>query len=171
MQKIVFPHVMRESEGNFASLWVMLEQDDILNRLNSTRYNQFLFMTTPHPMVLWITVLYHQQLGPRWLPCYLDLKTAAGQRFARLLGETGAYWIIFFALENNNKAQYPRSLTIAPSQCQLLKEWAESSQVLKGDKPQITKRMLRNEFDRLKPSILAKLEGAKTQMVGNPVKA
>jgi serine/threonine protein kinase len=170
IHKIVFPNVMQGSEGNFVSLWVMLEQDDILNRLNSTRYNQFLFMTTPHPMILWITVLYHPQLGPRWLPCYLDLKTPAGQRSARLLGETGAYWIIFFALESPGKSQHPLSLSIAPSQCQLLKEWADSSQVLKGDKPQITKRMLRKEFDRLKPSILSKLEGAKTQLTGNLLK-
>lgn len=159
LQKIVFPYVMRASESNFASLWVMLEQEDILNRIRSTRYNQFLFMTSPHPMVLWITVLYHPLHGPRWLPCYLDLKTTAGQKFVRLLGEIGTYWLVFFALENSAKAQHPFSISIAPNQCQLLKEWADSSQVLKGDKPQITKRLLRKEFERLKPSILSKLEG------------
>ncbi len=161
-QKIVFPHLIRVPEGNFASLWVMLEEQDIANRLSSIRYNQFVFITNPHPMVLWITVLYHREHGPRWLPCYLDLKSTSGQRFARILGESGLYWILFFSLEKGKRTQHVLSTTIAPNQCENLQEWADKSQLLRGGKPQITKRMLKQEFEKLKPSIENKLKAAYT---------
>ena len=157
VQKIVFPQVLRASEGTFATLWVMLDQQDILSRMTSIRYNQFLMMTSPHPMILWITVLYHREHGPRWLPCYLDLKTSSGQRLANLLGEGSKYWILFFSLENPQRCQQSMTATIAPNQCKLLKEWAENSQMLPGGKPQITKRLLKQEFEKLKPKIVGKL--------------
>ena len=157
VQKIVFPQVLRASEGTFATLWVMLDQQDILSRMTSIRYNQFLMMTSPHPMLLWITVLYHREHGPRWLPCYLDLKTSSGQRLTNLLGEGSKYWILFFSLENPQRCQQSMTATIAPNQCKLLKEWAENSQSMPGGKPQITKRLLKQEFEKLKPKIVAKL--------------
>lgn len=157
VQKIVFPQILRASEGTFATLWVMLDQQDILSRMTSIRYNQFLMMTSPHPMILWITVLYHREHGPRWLPCYLDLKTSSGQRLAKLLGEGSRYWILFFSLENPQRCQQSMTATIAPNQCKLLKEWAENSQMMPGGKPQITKRLLKQEFEKLKPKIVAKL--------------
>ncbi len=161
-QKIVFPHIIRASEGNFASLWVMLNEDDIANRLSSIRYNQFVFITNPHPMILWITVLYHREHGPRWLPCYLDLKSSSGQRFARLLGESGSYWILFFALEKGKACRHVLTTNIALNQCQNLQEWSDKSQLLRGGKPQITKRMLKQEFEKLKPTIENKLKAAYT---------
>jgi serine/threonine-protein kinase len=161
-QKIVFPSLIRTPEGNFTSLWVMLERQDIQNRLASIRYNQFLFMPNPHPTILWITVLYHRVHGPRWLPCYLDLKTPTGQKFARLLGESGCYWILFFSLENPQRCQQVMKSTIAPNQCKMLQEWANTSQVVQAGKPQIAKKMLKQELDKLKPRILAKLEGLRS---------
>lgn len=160
-QKIVFPYVLNAAEGKLASLWVMLNQEDILTRMSSIRYNQFLLMTSPHPMVLWITVLYHREYGPRWLPCYLDLKTKSGQSFAQMLGESGTYWLLFFALENATRCQHMLSATVAPNQCKLLKEWAQTSQSMPGGKPQVTKRLLKQELDRLKPKIEAKLSQVK----------
>lgn len=162
-QKIVFPHAIKTSEGTFASLWVMLEKQDIVNRMSSIRYNKFVFITTPHPMILWLTVLYNRDYGPRWLPCYLDLKTASGQKFARVLGELGTYWILFFPLEGNERCQHVMTTTIAPKQCKNLKEWANKSQLLRGGKPQLAKRMLRTEFEKLKRSIVEKLEAANTK--------
>lgn len=156
-QKIVFPHLLRAQEGTFASLWVMLEQEDILARMTSIRYNQFLMLSNPHPMILWITVLYRKESGPRWLPCYLDLKTPSGQRLANLLGQAGNYWLLFFALENPQRCQQILPATIAPNQCKLLMEWAITSQALEGSKPQVTKRLLKQEFEKLKPKIVAKL--------------
>ncbi|MFM1841318.1 MAG: serine/threonine protein kinase [Cyanobacteriota bacterium] len=160
-QKIVFPHILTASEGKLASLWVMLNEEDILTRMSSIRYNQFLLMTSPHPMILWITVLFHREYGPRWLPCYLDLKTPSGQRFAHMLGESGTYWILFFALENPSICQQVLTATVAPNQCKLLKEWAQNSQMMQAGKPQVTKRLLKQEFEKLKPKIEAKLSQVK----------
>jgi len=163
-QPIVFHRLLRTSQGVFATLWTMLEQEDILNRRYSTRYNQFLFLTTPHPMVLWITLLYNRDRGPRWLPCYLDLKTPVGQRTARLLGKSGNYRMLFFALENNeNKCQYVMSITIDPTQCRMLVEWANTSQGIRSSgQSSLSKKLLRQEFEKLKPKILMKLEAAST---------
>lgn len=161
-QKIVFPNLIRTSEGIFTSLWVMLDRQDIHNRIASIRYNQFLFMPNPHPTILWITVLYHRDYGPRWLPCYLDLKTPTGQKLARLLAETGCYWILFFALENPQRCQHVMKSTIAPNQCKMLLEWANTSQIVQPGKPQITKKLLKQELEKLKPKIVSKLEGLRT---------
>ena len=163
VQKIVFPNLIRTPEKDIISLWVMLEEQDIITRMSSIRYNQFLFLTSPHPMLLWITVLYHREHGPRWLPCYLDLKTNSGQKLTRLLGETGSYWILFFALEEQAKCRQVMTSTIAPSQCKTLKEWANTSQGLRPGKPQITKRILKEELEKLKPKILTKLQSIRTE--------
>ncbi len=160
-QKIVFPAVLNSVEGPFASLWVMLQEQDILTSIASIRYNQFLFLTTPHPMVLWITALYHQEQGPRWLPCYLDLKTPVGQQMALTLGETGNYWILFFDLEEGKQCSQAITTSIAPNQCKMLKEWANQAQSLRMGQPQMSKRMLKRELEKLKPKILLKLEAGK----------
>ncbi|MFP4007016.1 MAG: serine/threonine protein kinase [Spirulinaceae cyanobacterium] len=162
-QKIVFPKLIRTSRGVVATLWVMLSSQDIVNRQFSTRYNQFLFLTSPHPMLLWITVLHNREFGPRWLPCYLDLKTSLGQRLARHLGESGSYRMLFFALEKPKQCQHVMTSTIDPTQCQMLLNWANSSQTLTSSaQPQVSKNMLRKEFERLKPQILIKLEAVHT---------
>ncbi|MCU0534879.1 MAG: serine/threonine protein kinase [Hydrococcus sp. Prado102] len=161
-QKIVFPNLIKTPENTFTSLWVMLDRQDIQNRLNSIRYNQFLFMPNPHPTILWITVLYNRQHGPRWLPCYLDLKTPTGQKLARLLADTGSYWLLFFAIENPQRCQQVMKSTIASNQCKMLREWADTSQVQQAGKPQIAKKMLKQELEKLKPRIIGKLEGMRT---------
>ncbi len=163
-QPIVFHRLLRTPQGVFATLWTMLEQEDIVNRRYSTRYNQFLFLTAPHPMVLWITVLYNRDRGPRWLPCYLDLKTPVGQRTARLLGKSGNYRMLFFALENDEqKCQHVMNATIDPTQCRMLVEWSNTSQGIRGSsQATLSKRLLRQEFEKLKPKILMKLEAAST---------
>ena len=159
-RKIVFPALIPIDKVAIPTLWVMLDSSDILKRKSSTRYNQFLFMTKPHPMMLWITVLYKQQYGPRWLPCYLDLKSTAGQRLTRILGENGSYRILLFTLDNTNSCQHVIHASIAPKQCNLLQDWAESSRNWKGtSNPQVSKQKLKKEFDKLKPKIMMKLEG------------
>lgn len=162
-QKIVFPKLIRTKQGVIATLWVMLSEQDILNRQFSTRYNQFLFLKEPHPMLLWITVLHNREHGPRWLPCYLDLKTSQGQRLARQLGKSGSYRILFFALENPQKCKHVMTSTIDPAQCQMLINWANASQNLTvATQPQLSKNILRQEFEKLKPRILIKLEAVHT---------
>lgn len=162
-KSIVFPHIIPGSGEVLATLWVMLTQHDIQNRQRSTRYNQFLCVISPHPMVLWITALHNREYGVRWLPCYLDLKTSLGQRMVRLLGEAGCYRILFFALAEPTHCQKVMTSTIAPLQCQRLKEWANISQTLvSSNQPHRSKKILKQEYEKLKSKILIKLEALHT---------
>ncbi|MBD2461656.1 serine/threonine protein kinase [Oscillatoria sp. FACHB-1407] len=86
--EIVFPNAIRTSNETLATLWVMMTQSEIEKRLICTRYKQFLFIPAPHPTLLWLTVLYNQEYGPRWVPCYLDLKSTQGQKMARFVIES-----------------------------------------------------------------------------------
>ncbi|AFZ42587.1 serine/threonine protein kinase [Halothece sp. PCC 7418] len=167
-QKIVFPRLINSAHGAFPSLWVMLDKEDIEKRLLSTRYNQFLFIMSPHPMVLWITALHNTECGTRWLPCYLDLKTSSGQRTARSLGELGYYRILFFALESADTCQHVLTSTIAGPQRQKLHDWAQSSQTWESHaSPQMSKQLLRREFENIKPKIQFKLESLGTDAPSN----
>ncbi len=160
---IVFPHVIRTSRETLATLWVMLKKQDIQNRQVSTRYNQFLFLESPHPMLLWITALHNREYGASWLPCYLDLKTSLGQKMVRLLGEAGCYRILFFAVSEPQRCHTVMTSTIAPVQRQLLVKWANTSQtIVSAAQPQLSKKVLRQEFEKLKPKILLKLEAIHT---------
>ncbi|MBE9128498.1 MULTISPECIES: serine/threonine protein kinase [unclassified Coleofasciculus] len=160
---IVFPHIIRTNREVLATLWVMLTKEDIQKRQVSTRYNQFLFLTSPHPMLLWITALHNREHGARWLTCYLDLKTSLGQKVVRILGENGSYRILFFALSEPERCATVMSSTIAPMQRKLLIQWANAGQAAPSvSQPQLSKRLLKQEFEKLKPKILMKLEAIHT---------
>ena len=60
--------------------WENKKENEEKKRKNNIRYNQFFFQSYPHPMILWLTVLYSPEDGARWLPCYLDLKTNIGKK-------------------------------------------------------------------------------------------
>lgn len=77
---IVFPQLLKTEKEEAVALWVMLPRSEVSQRLLNTRYNQFLCTIHPHPMVLWITTIYDPMSGPKWLPCYLDLKDARGEK-------------------------------------------------------------------------------------------
>jgi serine/threonine-protein kinase len=159
LQKIVFPRIVKTETETYPSLWVMLDKQDILNRVVSIRYNQFLFLSSPHPMILWITVIYNPTHGARWLPCYLDLKTESARQVVSSLSQLGSYKILFFALEEPQNCQHSMSSTIAPNQCAVMQEWIKNSTSFttnKGD-AKVSRQRLRDEFERLKPRILEKL--------------
>lgn len=161
IKKIVFADLLGTARGDIASICVMLDNQDILNHMLCRRYNQFLFIKDPHPVLLWITLLYHPQQEPRWLPCYLDLKTNKGQKISRTLAELGAYRILFFSLDETNKCQNVMSSTIDPQNREMLLQWANASQINRGSgRPQAVKEMLKRELETLKPKILLKMEAS-----------
>ena len=159
-QKIVFPHLIDTSQEMIVSLCAMLENEEIAQLGVCTRYNQFLFMGAPHPMLLWITVLHSRQYGPRWLPCYLNLKSAMGKQVVRLLSQSGNYRVLLYALNEPQRPQNVMIFTIASNQRQRFQDWADTSQVVPANQPQVTKKLLRQEFEKLKPQILLKLQAA-----------
>lgn len=157
--EIVFPYIIQTQRKTVAAVWAMLPQAEIQKRLLSTRYNQFLYSTSPHPMVLWITAIYEQHSGPRWLSCYLDLKNRRGLEILGLLGETGHYPLLLFALETPRQCANVMTFAIAPNQRQLLRDWLRTSQNLVSvASPTVSKSLLKAEFEKIKPKILSKLK-------------
>ncbi|MBD2199877.1 MULTISPECIES: serine/threonine protein kinase [Calothrix] len=160
---IVFPQIITTNAGTLPSLWIMLPQEEIEKRLVCKRYNQFMFIPIPHPMLLWITVIYNRKYGPKWLPYYLDLKTSFGQEITNLLGKTGQYRLLLFSRETPTSCSHVLTSTIAPAQCEKLQEWAKNSQILvSAAEPQMSKGLLKREYEKIKPKILAKLESVNT---------
>lgn len=75
------------------------------------------------------------------------------------LAESGSYKILFFALEEPQKCQHSMVSTIAANQCRIMQEWIKNSTHYNADgDPRVSKKRLKDEFERLKPKILAKLE-------------
>ena len=158
---IVFPYPIEINEQKIAALWVMLPQTEIKERLQSKSYNQFLFIFSPHPMLLWLTVLYHRTHGAKWLPLYLDLKTSFGQEITQLMGEKGYYRVLLFAQESPHQASACVLFNIAPTQRQLLQQWVvQSRSIYTSNDPQCSKNLLKQEYEKLKPQILSKLENS-----------
>jgi serine/threonine-protein kinase len=164
--QIVFPHVLKTKREEVATVWVMLSQQEIeniqLGKLYNKLYKNFLCCLSPHPMLLWITALFnlhqHKETGPRWLRCYLDLKSAQGQKIVHLLCEREQYYVLFFALEDPHHCAYVMPVAINPSQKSQLQEWLLTSQpMISIDKPGISKEILQGEFEKLKPKIAGEL--------------
>lgn len=166
--KIVFPRAIDTPQGSVPSLWVMLEKRDLENRIISRRYNQFLYLMSPHPMILWITALYNREHGVRWLPCYLDLKSRSGCQIAQELGEMGYYRILFFALEDPPACQHIMTSSVATAQRQKLADWARTGPSWQSTgSPQLSKQILKRELEDLKPRIQAKLHAIGTDAPSN----
>ncbi|TAF04856.1 MAG: serine/threonine protein kinase [Nostocales cyanobacterium] len=156
---IVFPQPIHNNGEVSPALWVMLPQQEIQKRLVCNRYNQFLFISLPHPMVLWITVIYNREYGAKWLPYYLDLKTNFGQEIMRLLHYTGYYRLLFFAREKPTRCNHVLISSIASTQRERLQEWLKISKVSTSSADaKMSKNLLKQEYEKIKPQILAKLE-------------
>jgi eukaryotic-like serine/threonine-protein kinase len=157
---IVFPKAIQSNGKMLPALWVMLPQPEILKRLTCKIYNQFLFVSTPHPMLLWITVIYNRQHGAKCLPYYLDMKTRLGQKIACLLAQTGSYRLLLFAREAPEHCSHVLQTSIDPAQPQRLQQWVAMSQTSasSANNAQLSKNLLKNEYEKIKPVILEKLE-------------
>lgn len=161
--EIVFPKIVRVEQFAVPTLWVMLQNQDIQRRLLNTRYNHFLCTMSPHPMVLWITAIFDPVIGARWMPCYLDLKETQSQGIALLLSQIGYYSLLFFAQEQPQQTTSVMNVTIAKLQKQRLWEWVEAGKSTPSlAPPQVSKQLLKTEYEKIKPQLLSKLEAHKT---------
>ncbi len=174
--QIVFAQSLITGKSTLPAVWVMLSQQDIqtlqVYRLYNVIYKNFLYAMSPHPTLLWITGIYNRkrsqkqnngnhslEQGPRWLPCYLDLKTAPGQEMTRLLIEKGEYQVLLFALEQPETCSHAMTIAINQSQRLQLQEWAITSQSYRSvGQPTLSKNLLKTEFDKLKPRITTEME-------------
>jgi serine/threonine-protein kinase len=160
--KIVFPRILSAEPKAIASLWAMLDGQELSKRRFDTRYNQFLFIEAPHPMLLWITVLYNSSEGARWLPCYLDLKTSIGQQMAQLLAQQGNYRLLLFALGQPQRYFHITQATISLKQREQLTRWADIAKKVSASNPTMSKQSLKREYEKTKGKILMKLAASRT---------
>ena len=167
-QKIVFPRLVTFKNHLIPTICTMLEEKDIHKRKNNIRYNQFIFKSFPHPMILWLTVLYSIQEGARWLPCYLDLKTKFGTQLVNNLSDSKEYFLLFFSLENPHQCQNLLSFKIGLKQRTNLKQWASVSRMLNvkhNEEAIVSRRKLKDDLEELKPKILLELAKTNTEEI------
>ncbi|NCO73675.1 MAG: serine/threonine protein kinase [Cyanobacteria bacterium] len=168
IQKIVFPRIITHEEQVIPTICTMLEEEDINNRKNNIRYNQFLFQSYPHPMILWLTVLYSLEDGARWLPCYLDLKTKIGQQVVNILSDSKEYFLLFFPLEKPHKCHDLLSFKIMLKQRTSLKKWSSVGNMLSvkhNEEAIVSRRKLKQDLEELKPKIILEIEKSHTQEI------
>lgn len=164
-QKIVFPRIVFYEHTILPTICTMLESEDIKKRKNNIRYSQFLFQSYPHPMILWLTLLHNPKHEPRWLPCYLDLKTKVGQQLVTALSESKEYYVLFYSLEKPHQCIDLQSFKIMLKQRTNLKQWMSVSNMISvkhNDEALFSRRKLKQDLENLKPEILRELEKTNT---------
>lgn len=169
--QVSFPKMMRVGGQPVVTLWVMLDSYEEVKKIKLSRlynlvYKTFLCTPTPYPLALWITAfynhMYHQGNGPRWMPCYLDLKTKQGMDIVRLLAEKGEYQLLLFAKELPQKCAYVTTIQINPGLQANLREWVINSANWRtlGDPNEgkkTSRQILKDELNKLKPRIAKEL--------------
>ena len=155
--EIVFPSLLSTSQGVVTALWLMMSRKEIASCASCMRYNEFSFLAAPYPMVLWLTVLYSHKLEPKWLPCYLDVKSPQNRQVLLALAEKDAYPLVFFTLEKPHLCYNVMSSRVAPAQRQILKNWLEFSHRGPSALAQVSKNLLKDQYQQVKPRILKRL--------------
>jgi eukaryotic-like serine/threonine-protein kinase len=169
--QVSFPKMMRVGGQPVVTLWVMLDSYEEVKKIKLSRlynlvYKTFLCTPTPYPLALWITAFYnhmfHQDNGPRWMPCYLDLKTKQGMDIVRLLAAKGEYQLLLFAKELPQKCAYVTTIQINPGLQANLQEWVVNSNNwhILGDPKEgkkTSRQLLKDELNKLKPRIANEL--------------
>ncbi|WP_373546470.1 serine/threonine protein kinase [Chamaesiphon sp.] len=158
--EIVFPQLIQYENTELVTMWIMLAGVDVEKYKNNKPHSQFLFVGSPHPMLLWLTTLYQDEQQHRMLPCYLDLKKPLGEKILQILTQTGTYRLVLFALEGDEHCVWTIDGKIPSRKVQLLNEWLSESQSSSAAHGQIkeSKRSLKEELESLKPKLLASLQ-------------
>ncbi len=163
--QIVFPQVHSFRNQKVMTIWVMLPEAEIrslqINRFYNRLYKNCFCTMSPHPMVLWITGIYNRfhskESGPRFLTCFLDLKSPPGGSMAQLLAANRDFQILLFALGKPDRCAHVINVPLQTALCSNLQQWAIQAKPLPIGDAAASKNMLRAEFERQKPDIIQKL--------------
>lgn len=136
-----------------------MSKQEIRSRGSCRRHNEFIFIKSPHPMLLWVTVLYSRALGPKWLPCYLDMQSPQNQEIIRSFATGERYPLILFTLEKPHSCANVTSSFISTSQRQKLQDWADLSQKLAPSSlAPASRNILKKQYNDLKLKMMLYLE-------------
>jgi eukaryotic-like serine/threonine-protein kinase len=158
--EIVFPKLLEHEGSELVTMWIMLSRSDIEKYQNNKPHSQFLFVGSPHPMLLWLTTLYKDEQQNRMLPCYLDLKKTIGEDTLQILTKTSNYKLLLFALDGDERCVAVINGKIPEKKNQLLRQWSIESKNTPTTPGQIkeSKRCLKEELEALKPKLIASLQ-------------
>ncbi|MDJ0676746.1 MAG: serine/threonine-protein kinase [Calothrix sp. MO_167.B42] len=163
IQEIVFPKLIETQTKNITTLWIMLSQEEIANHSVSQRYSKFIFLASPHPTLLWLTVFYHPKYGPKWLPSYLDMHNSYNRQLLFSLVVNEQYPVIFFTLEPPHYCAHVVNMFMEPMQLQKLKQWLqESIQMPHSQQLPLSKKLLKQKYKTMQPQILNHLQAIAT---------
>lgn len=158
IQEIVFPQLLQTAQATVATLWLMLPQQEIEKRIDSQVLHQFMFITSPHPMLLWVTALYTPKFDPKWLPCYLDMQNSQNHRLVKALADNEHYPLICFTLEAPHACIEIFSSQIDPHQRQMLSNWVEKSKNLPlTAEANLSKSLLKQQYKQMQARILQQM--------------
>lgn len=161
IQEIVFPQIININNEIITSLWLMLPEAEIYHYAYTTRYTRFVFITYPHPMLLWITLLYHRNITPKWLPCYLDMHNTYNVKLVEKLAETHNYGLLFFTLESPHDCIHQVNIYLPESQEENLQSWVvQSQQVRSPGNIAESKIWLKEQYKQIQSKILQHLENS-----------
>jgi eukaryotic-like serine/threonine-protein kinase len=156
--EIVFPRLMEHAGEVGATLWIMLSREEINYYKQNPPHCQFLFISTPHPMLLWIAALYHSQQQHRLLPSYLDMKKQTSEKTLDVLAKTQSYRLLFFGLDGDSKCISVIKGKIPISKVQKLQEWLqESCTTANSNQQKVSRSYLKEEFETVKPKLIESL--------------
>ncbi|WP_427160912.1 serine/threonine protein kinase [Aliinostoc sp. HNIBRCY26] len=157
-QEIVFPHLINISHTSMTTLWLMLPTPEIQKRLHPQIHNRFIFLSSPHPMLLWVTLLYTPEIEPKWLPCYLDMQSSHNRQMVTSLVNNKNYPLIIFTLEPPHSCIHILNSEIDPNQQQKLKLSVEQSQKLPPmNQAHLSKNLLKQQYKQLQSQILKEI--------------
>ncbi len=162
--EIVFPRLMEHESEVGATLWIMLSQAEINYYKKQPPHCQFLFLATPHPMLLWIAALYHNEEQHRLLPSYLDLKKQTSERTLSVLAKTQSYRLLFFGLEGDGRCISIIKGKIPGTKVLKLEEWLQESRATPSSNEQkVSRKYLKEEFEAVKPKLISSLSRKQRQ--------
>ncbi len=159
IQEIVFPRLVEFEHNYVTALFLMMSQEDIHKRLNSKCYNQFFFVSSPHPMLLWLTALHQPELVTKWLPSYLDMHNPEHRLLVRSLAEHQRYPLALFSLESPHSITHITSAVISYQQQELLKDCLSKSENLPNShQAQLSKQLLKQKYKQIRAQLLQTLD-------------
>ncbi len=161
IREIVFPQLVTIENETIAALSLMMSKQEIQKRGLTARYNQFIFIGKPYPMLLWVTLLYSrvrvtspkQNPNTKWLPCYLDMQNQHHLDIVRSLSENDIYPIIFFSLQSPHTCINVLESRIDSRQQQKLKFWLQQINLLptaSSLRMDLSKKLLHEHYQKMR---------------------
>ncbi|HYW19211.1 MAG TPA: serine/threonine-protein kinase [Nodularia sp. (in: cyanobacteria)] len=158
IQEIVFPHLLDAASASVATISVMLSEQEIHQRQGSQLRNQFIWLKSPHPMLLWVTVIYTPGLALKWLPCYLNMQNPQHHQLVDSLANHEGYPVICFTLEAPHSCAEVFSSYIELPKRQMLKNWVKESKSLPpSSQAHLSKNLLKQQYKQMQSQMLEEI--------------